>query len=113
MCIRDRQYRDQLCIIGVPCNQFGGQEPGTSEEIATFCEKNYGVTFQLTEKIDVKGSDQHPLYEWLTKKSENGSLDSKVKWNFQKYLVDEDGNLVAMFNSGTKPMSSEILGYLK
>ena len=108
-----KQYRDQLCIIGVPCNQFGGQEPGTSEEIATFCEKNYGVTFQLTEKIDVKGSDQHPLYEWLTKKSENGSLDSKVKWNFQKYLVDEDGNLVAMFNSGTKPMSSEILGYLK
>ncbi len=106
------KYSDKLVVIGVPCNQFGGQEPGTPKEIATFCEKNYGVTFTLTEKVDVKGKEQHPLYQWLTQKSENGMEDSSVKWNFQKYLIDENGNFVTYFKSGVKPMSDEITSLL-
>ncbi len=106
------KYGDKLTIIGVPCNQFGGQEPGTSEEIVSFCEKNYGVTFLMTEKVDVKGDSQHPLYKWLTTKSENGLEDSNVKWNFQKYLVDEEGNLISYFSSGVNPMSDDILSLL-
>ena len=102
------EYQDQLVIIGVPCNQFGKQEPGSKEEIAEFCEKNYGVTFLITEKVDVKGENQHPLYQWLTQKSENGVEDSSVKWNFQKYLVDENGQYLAMFKSGVKPLDEEI-----
>ncbi|MFT5778143.1 MAG: glutathione peroxidase [Crocinitomicaceae bacterium] len=101
-------YGDQLTIIGVPCNQFMGQEPGTSEEIASFCQVNYGVTFQITEKVDVKGKDQHPLYQWLTKKENNGSENSSVKWNFQKYLISENGELEAIFSTKTVPMSEEI-----
>lgn len=99
---------DELMIIGVPCNQFGGQEPGSADEIATFCEKNYGVTFQMTEKVDVKGKDQHPLYQWLTQKSLNGVEDSKVSWNFNKYLIDENGALIGVYGSGTNPMSEDI-----
>lgn len=90
-------YLDQLVIIGIPCNQFMGQEPGSNEEIVQFCKKNYGVSFLMTEKVDVKGANQHPLYTWLTSKSLNGSVDSKVKWNFQKYLVNESGQLVDVF----------------
>lgn len=106
-------YGDKLAIIGVPCNQFLNQEPGTSEEIAAFCSKNYGVSFQLTEKIDVKGKDQHPLYQWLTQKSINGAKDSEVSWNFQKYLIDEKGNLEAVFSPRTTPLDKEITDYLK
>jgi len=102
------RYNDKLSIIGVPCNQFMNQEPGSSEEIASFCKKNYGVTFTMTEKVDVKGNDQHALYEWLTNKSMNGVMDSKVKWNFQKYLIDEEGNLVNVFAPNVKPLSKEI-----
>jgi glutathione peroxidase len=101
-------YKDQLVVIGVPCNQFGGQEPGSSEEIAAFCEKNYGVTFLMTEKVDVKGDNQHPLYAWLTQKSQNGAEDSTVKWNFQKYLVSEDGQYLGMYASGVTPMDKLI-----
>ena len=79
-------YQDKLMVIGVPCNQFGGQEPGTSSDIQTFCKKNYGVTFLITEKIDVKGKNQHPLYQWLTDKDLNGIENTTVKWNFHKYL---------------------------
>lgn len=107
------QNKNQLVVIGVPCNQFGGQEPGSASEIATFCEKNYGVTFPITEKIKVKGDDQHPLYQWLTSKEKNGVEDSKVRWNFHKYLVDENGNYLAMFGSGVKPLGKEIAEYLK
>ena len=82
-------YKKSLEVIGVPCNQFGNQEPGNAEEISSFCERNYGVEFLITEKIKVTGSDQHQLYSWLTKKSINGSQSSSVKWNFQKYLVDD------------------------
>ncbi len=107
------KYGDKLVIIGVPCNQFMSQEPGDASEIATFCEKNYGVTFQITEKVDVKGNEQHPLYRWLTDKSKNGSGDSTVKWNFQKYLISESGELLQVFGSKVNPMSDEILAFLK
>ncbi|RAJ15732.1 glutathione peroxidase [Arenibacter echinorum] len=106
-------YKNNLVVIGLPCNQFGGQEPGSAAEIETFCEVNYGVKFIITEKIDVKGKDQHPLYRWLTKKAVNGHKNSTVKWNFQKYLVDEKGSLVDYFFSNTKPMSSKITKFLK
>ena len=107
------EHQDKLMIIGVPCNQFGGQEPGTKDEIQTFCEKNYGVTFLMTEKVDVKGENQHPLYKWLTSKELNGKSNSSVKWNFQKYLVDENGSLIDYYYSITKPTSSKITKYLK
>ena len=106
-------YKDKLVVIGVPCNQFGGQEPGTLTEIQTFCKVNYGVTFLLTEKVDVKGDNQHPLYAWLTKKDLNGVKSSSVKWNFQKYLIDENGNYIDFYYSITKPLSSKIVNNLK
>lgn len=106
-------YKNDLVIIGVPCNQFGKQEPGSSDEIQEFCEINYGVSFLITEKIDVKGSLQHDLYNWLTKKAINGKQNSTVKWNFQKYLVDENGEFLDFYYSITKPMSSKITSYLK
>ncbi len=103
-----KTYQDKLVVIGLPCNQFKGQEPGTLTEIQSFCSLNYGVTFPMTEKIDVKGSNQHPLYKWLTSKSLNGKKNSSVKWNFQKYLVDPEGHLVDTYFSMTKPMSKKI-----
>ncbi|WP_439151790.1 glutathione peroxidase [Winogradskyella sp.] len=106
-------YKDNLVVIGVPCNQFGKQEPGTSEDIEEFCQVNYGVTFPITEKIDVNGSNQHPLYTWLTKKFINGKQNSSVKWNFQKYLVDEQGEFIDYFYSITKPLNTRITKYLK
>ena len=105
-------YRDSLVVIGVPCNQFGHQEPGDSSQIQSFCERNFGVTFLLTEKIQVKGSNKHPLYNWLTEKKLNGKKSSSVKWNFQKYLVDENGNLIDFYYSITKPLSSKITKHL-
>ena len=104
---------DKLMIIGVPSNQFGGQEPGTATEIQSFCKLNYGVTFLITEKVDVKGENQHPLYSWLTKKENNGVKNSSVKWNFQKYLVDENGGFIDYYFSLTKPMSRKITKHLK
>ena len=106
-------YIDNLMVIGVPCNQFGAQEPGSPDEIQTFCKKNYGVTFLMTEKILVKGNNQHPLYNWLTDKSLNGVKNSTVKWNFQKYIVDKDGNLIDYFYSMTRPLSSKITKIIK
>ena len=106
-------HKDKLMVIGVPCNQFGGQEPGTVQEIQTFCQQNYGVTFLMTEKIDVKGNSQHPLYQWLTKQEKNGNSSSTVKWNFQKYLVDGKGHLVDYYFSITNPMSDKIINHLK
>ena len=106
-------YKGELMIIGVPCNQFGAQEPGTAKEIQDFCKINYGVDFIITEKIDVKGQGQHPLYKCLTSKDLNGNKNSSVKWNFQKYLIDEDGKLLDFFYSGTSPSNSKITKYLK
>ncbi len=106
-------YKDKLVVIGVPCNQFGGQEPGSAETIKSFCQKNYGVTFLITEKVDVKGDNRHPLYAWLTQKSLNGKENTSVKWNFQKYLVDENGQYVDYYLSVTKPLSAKITNHLK
>ena len=106
-------FIDNIMVIGVPCNQFGAQEPGSPDEIQTFCKKNYGVTFLMTEKISVKGNNQHPLYNWLTDKSLNGVKNSTVKWNFQKYIVDRDGNLIDYFYSMTRPLSSKITKIIK
>jgi len=105
--------KDNLVIIGFPCNQFLGQESGSADEIATFCKKNYGVTFPLTEKISVKGKDQHPVYQWLCKQENNGLKDVTVKWNFGKFLLDENGKLLEYFGSNTEPLSAEIANYLK
>ena len=106
-------YQDRLEIIGVPCNQFGKQEPGDSNQIKEFCDLNFGVTFPLSEKLDVKGENQHPLYTWLTSKSLNGKKNSSVKWNFQKYLIDENGQLIDYYFSITKPMSNKIVKQLQ
>ena len=107
------QYKDKLVIIGFPCNQFGGQEPGTNEEIVAFCKKNYGVSFPLADKIDVKGDNMAPIYQWLTTKSKNGILDASISWNFNKFLIDENGKMIAYFPSNVKPDSETILSYLK
>lgn len=103
---------EKFTIIGFPANNFMKQEPGSNNEIAEFCEKNYGVTFQMMEKISVKGDDMHPLYQWLTQKSKNGVLDSEVGWNFQKYLIDEKGNLVKMVSPKVKPDDAEIVSWI-
>jgi glutathione peroxidase len=108
-----KEHKEQIIVIGVPCNQFGKQEPGNASEIEEFCEINYGVSFLMTEKIDVKGEYQHPLYAWLTSKSLNGNKSSSVKWNFQKYLVDKNGELIDYYFSITNPKSSEIINHLK
>ena len=105
-------YGEKVEIIGIPCNQFGSQEPGTAAEIKEFCTKNYGVSFLMSEKSQVKGANQHPLYKWLTNKSENGIQDSEVSWNFQKYLVDENGKLMQVFKSGVNPLDDSITSLL-
>lgn len=108
------QYKNQkLVIIGFPANNFGKQEPGSNEEIAEFCTKNYGVTFPMMSKISVKGDDMDPLYQWLTSKSQNGVMDSEVTWNFQKYLIDEKGSLVDMVAPKVKPDDDKILSWIK
>ena len=103
---------DEFMIIGFPANNFAKQEPGSNEEIASFCKLNYGVTFPMMSKISVKGDDQHPLYVWLTSKSDNGVEDSKVSWNFQKYMIDEKGQLVGHLSPKTKPDSEELVSWI-
>lgn len=105
-------FKDNLIVIGVPCNQFGSQEPGNSKEIQEFCSINYNVTFPITEKLEVKGDNQHPLYQFLKQKIKNNKKNSSVKWNFQKYLVDENGQLIDYWLSITKPLSKKITKYL-
>ena len=107
------EKHDDLTVVGFPCNQFGRQEPGSSGEIATFCEKNYGVSFQMMEKVDVKGPDAHPVYQWLSEKARNGVEDHKVAWNFHKFLVDEEGRLVASLRSGVSPLDATIMDFAK
>lgn len=103
---------DKFVIIGFPANNFGAQEPGSNTQIKEFCTKNYGVTFPMMSKISVKGSDMHELYKWLTSKSQNGVMDSEVKWNFQKYLVDETGKLVKVVEPRTNPMDHAIIDWV-
>ena len=108
-----KEYKDKLVVIGFPANNFGGQEPGTEEEISEFCKMRYGVTFPLTKKVDVVGENIHPLFSWLTHKDKNGVLDAEIKWNFNKFLIDENGKLLAYFPSKVKPLDAEITDYLK
>jgi glutathione peroxidase len=100
-------------IIGFPANNFASQEPGTNEEIATFCQLNYGVTFPMMSKISVKGGDMDPVYQFLTQKAKNGLEDSEVKWNFQKYLINEKGELIKIYYSKTLPNDPEIVNWIK
>jgi glutathione peroxidase len=106
------KYRSDLVIIGFPANNFLNQEPGTATDIRKFCTENYGVTFPMMEKISVRGNDMSPLYKWLTSKDRNGVMDSEVKWNFQKYLIDENGKLVDVIYSKDKPSSEKIIAWI-
>lgn len=108
------QYKDKnFVIVGFPANNFASQEPGTNEEIGAFCQKNYGVTFPMMEKISVKGDDMNEVYKFLTQKSKNGLQDSEVEWNFQKYLINENGELVKVISPKTLPTDPEIVNWLK
>ncbi len=106
------KYGDRLVIIGFPANDFGAQEPGTAKEIRDFCTENYGVTFPMMEKVTVKGKDISPVYKWLTSKELNGVRDSEVKWNFQKYLIDDKGNLVDVLDPKEMPDSEKVIAWL-
>lgn len=106
-------YKDQnFVIVGFPSNDFMSQEPGSNDEIKEFCKKNYGVSFPMMSKIEVKGKEMHPLYQFLTEKKKNGFSDNSVKWNFQKYLINEEGKLVQVIPPGTKPLSEEITSWI-
>jgi glutathione peroxidase len=106
------KYKDKLVIVGFPANNFGGQEPGSNTEIKAFCEKNYGVSFPMAAKVSVKGEDMAPIYKWLTSKAANGVLDAEIRWNFNKFLIDENGKMLAYFPSKVTPMSEEIVSKL-
>lgn len=108
----DQMGGDGFEIIGFPANNFMGQEPGSNDDIASFCKKNYGVSFTMMEKISVKGKDQHPIYAWLTQKEQNGVEDAKVKWNFQKFLIDENGKYVKSVAPGTSPLDNDITAWI-
>jgi glutathione peroxidase len=107
------KYKDKgFVIIGFPANNFGAQEPGSNEQIAKFCEMNYGVTFPMMAKISVKGNDMDKVYKFLTQKSKNGLQDSEVEWNFQKYLIDENGKLVKVLSPRVLPTDASIVGWI-
>jgi len=108
------QYKDQdFVIVGFPANNFGGQEPGSDEQIASFCKENYGVTFPMMSKISVKGDDKHQVYQFLTEKSKNGLQDSEVAWNFQKYLIDGNGELAMVIEPRTLPTDPSIVKWIE
>lgn len=108
------KYNDKdFVIVGFPANNFLFQEPGTDEEIAVFCEQNYGVSFPMMSKISVKGKNMHPIYEFLTKKSKNGVIDSSVSWNFQKYLINPDGRLAKVISPRTLPDDQSVISWLE
>jgi glutathione peroxidase len=111
--IYNKYKNKNLVIIGFPANNFMWQEPGTNAEIATFCKSKYGVTFPMMAKISVKGKDMHPIYQFLTQKKLNGVLDSKVEWNFQKYLINEKGQLEQVYMSGVKPNDEKIINWIE
>lgn len=107
------QYKDKLVIVGFPANNFGGQEPGSDGDIQEFCKARFGVKFPLASKVSVKGEDMAPIYQWLTSKAKNGVLDADIKWNFNKFLLDENGKMIAYFPSKVTPDSDDILKYVK
>ncbi|HWV72979.1 MAG TPA: glutathione peroxidase [Pseudosphingobacterium sp.] len=106
-----KKFKDKLVVIGFPANNFGSQEPGANEDIKSFCEENYGVTFLLSEKSSVKGNDINPLFAYLTS-AENPDFTGEIKWNFEKFLIDENGKLIHRYRSATKPLSKEITSQL-
>jgi glutathione peroxidase len=106
------KYKDKLVIIGFPANNFGQQEPGSNSEIKEFCTKNYGVSFPMAAKVSVKGDDIAPIYKYLTDEAKKLGFEDPVKWNFTKFLLDEDGKLITVIHNKTKPMSEEVLKYL-
>lgn len=109
-----KKYKNNgFVIIAFPSNDFGGQEPGSDEQIAQFCQKNYGVTFPIMSKVDIKGDNVHPLYKFLTSKNENGVADAEVKWNFNKFLIDEEGRVVEHLPSKEKPNSEHITNWIE
>lgn len=110
----NRKYGgERFVILGFPANNFGYQEPGTNSDIASFCSKNYEVSFQMFSKISVKGEDMDPLYQWLTQQKFNGVKDESVHWNFQKFLIDQNGNWVKSIKSSISPMDEEIVSWIK
>lgn len=109
-----QKYKDRnFIIVGFPANNFLSQEPGTNDEIITFCQTNYGVSFPMMSKISVKGKDIHPIYSWLTSKEKNGVKDSNVSWNFQKYMIDENGYLVDFVKPKTSPLDDKIVNWIE
>lgn len=108
-----QDYANQVVVLAVPCNQFGSQEPGSKKEIKTFCESKFDVTFPMTEKVNVKGKNQHPIYAWLTNKEQNGLDNFQVSWNFNKFLINGEGELIAYFKSGVNPLDEQIIEKLK
>lgn len=106
-------FSDRLVVVGFPCNDFGNQESGTETEIAAFCEQQFGVSFPLSRKISILQAPMHPVYQWLTQKSKNGVADSQVDWNFQKYLIDEEGRLAAMYSPSESPIDERILDWIQ
>lgn len=106
------KYGSKVTVVGFPANNFGGQEPGSNEEIASFCKKNFGVSFPMAEKASVKGSDIHPLFKYLTEEAGKMGVKEPIKWNFTKFLIDENGKLLAVFPSGVKPTDEAITKYL-
>lgn len=111
--IYEKYQSKNFVIVGFPANNFGAQEPGTNAEIGAFCKKNYGVTFPMMEKISVKGSDMHAVYQFLTQKAKNGLEDNTVEWNFQKYLIDENGHLVDVISPRVLPNDSSITNWIE
>ncbi len=108
-----KKFQDKLVIIGFPANNFGGQEPGTNEEIGEFCKKNYGVTFPLAEKVSVKGDDIAPIFQYLIAEAKKKGIEDPIKWNFTKFILDDKGNLLTVIHHKTKPMSEEVQKYIR
>lgn len=108
----EKYVSEKFVIVGFPANNFMKQEPGSNEDIAAFCERNYGVSFPMMAKIDVKGNDIHPIYSFLTQKDKNGVMDSKVTWNFQKYLINEEGVLEKVISPRTSPVDEEVIDWI-
>jgi glutathione peroxidase len=106
------KYKDKLVIVGFPANNFGGQEPGSNGEIKEFCKKNYGVSFPMAEKVSVKGDDIHPLFKYLVSEAEKMGIQDPIKWNFTKFLLDENGKLITVIHNKVNPMSEEVTKYL-
>ncbi|MCU0416628.1 MAG: glutathione peroxidase [Cytophagaceae bacterium] len=107
------KYSDRLVILGFPCNDFGSQEQGSAQEIQLFCQKNYGVTFSMMEKVTIKGTSIHPMYQWLTDPKKNGWNSESPSWNFGKYLISESGELIKFYGSGIKPFDSKLISAIE